>query len=148
MKLLKANLSTGQYLHITVDNPSTVMTHKRMRTSYMLNIGLQEVVVDMIMVMRGTVEISSLRQIFPFFNGNLNIEDFIDWIAEIDKFFDLIEVLEENIVKLMACRLNRGASTWWERLQNMKLHEGKQPVRTWYQKKKLLKKDLLTPDYE
>ena len=41
----------------------------------------------------------------PFFSGNLNIEDFINWITDIDKFFAYIEVLEEKRVRLVACRL-------------------------------------------
>ena len=76
-----------------------------------------------------------LKVDIPFFSGNLNIEDFIDWIAEIDKFFDYIEVPEEKIVKLVACRLKGGASSWWERLQNSRLREGKQPIRMWYRMK-------------
>ena len=40
------------------------------------------------------------------------MEDFIDWIVEIKKFFDYMEVSEEKIVKLMACKLKEGASAW------------------------------------
>ena len=42
----------------------------------------------------------------PFFSGNLNIEDFIDCIAEIDKFFDYIEVSEvmKGIVEISSLR--------------------------------------------
>ena len=47
-----------------------------------------------------------------FFSGNLNIEEFIDWIEEIDKFFYYKEVPEEKRVKLVACRLKGGASAW------------------------------------
>ena len=56
MKLLKANLSTGLFLRITVDNPTIVMIQRR-KTSCLPIIGLQEVVVDMLMTMKGMVVI-------------------------------------------------------------------------------------------
>ena len=37
-----------------------------------------------------------IKVYIPFFSDNLNIEDFIDWIVEIDKFFDYMEVPEEK----------------------------------------------------
>ena len=49
---------------------------------------------------------------------------------------------------LVACRLKGCASASWERLQNRRFCEGKEPVRTWYQMKQILKKDFLPPDYE
>ena len=56
MILLKANLSTGLYLHITMDNPSTVMIQRKRKTSYLVIISPQEVVViDMRMTMEGIV---------------------------------------------------------------------------------------------
>ena len=36
------------------------------------------------------------------------MEDFIDWIAEIDKFFDCMKVLVEKRVKLVGCGLKGG----------------------------------------
>ena len=83
-----------------------------------------------------------------YFNDNLNIEDFIDSIAYINKFFNYIGVPEENRVRLVACRLKVGASAWWERLQNRRICEGKQLIRTWYRIKQLFKKDFLPLGYE
>ena len=62
-----------------------------------------------------------LKVDIPFFSGNLNIEDFTNWVAEIDKLFDYMKVLDEKRVKLVACRLKGGASAWWEKLQNRRL---------------------------
>ena len=49
----------------------------------------------------------------PFFSGNLNIEGFMDWVADIDRFFYYIDVTEEKLVKLVACKLKGGVPGWW-----------------------------------
>ena len=46
-----------------------------------------------------------LKVDIPFFSSNLNIEDFIDWVTGIDRFFNYIEVSEEKRVRLVACGL-------------------------------------------
>ena len=51
-----------------------------------------------------------LKVDIPYFNRNLNSEDFIDWIADVDKLFDYMGVLEEKRVRLVDCRLKGGAS--------------------------------------
>ena len=51
-----------------------------------------------------------------------------------------MEVPEKKRMKVVAYRLRGGASAWWE--NNRRFREGKQPVRTWYWMKQLLKKDF------
>ena len=58
MMLLKANLLIGLFLHITIDNLSTVMSQKRRRSLYLPIIGLQEVVAGMFETLTGMVETS------------------------------------------------------------------------------------------
>ena len=59
MKLFKANLLTGLFLHIIVNNLSTVMSQKRRSSLYLLTIGLQEVVAGNFVTSKGIVVISN-----------------------------------------------------------------------------------------
>ena len=61
----------------------------------------------------------------PNFNGTFNIDEFLVWLAEVERFFDYRDVLEELRMKSVAYRLKGGASAWWERVQSRWLREGR-----------------------
>ncbi|GKD99581.1 uncharacterized protein Tco_1387565, partial [Tanacetum coccineum] len=84
-----------------------------------------------------------LKVDLPFFNGNLNIFDFLDWIAEVERFFEFVEITENKQVKLIAYR-----SSWWEQVQNQHRRVGKQPTRSWPKMKRMLMGRFLPPDYD
>ena len=48
----------------------------------------------------------------PSFSRNLDMKSFLDWIYEVDKFFDMIYVLMEKQAKFVAYKLKRGVATW------------------------------------
>ncbi|KAH7667521.1 hypothetical protein IHE45_12G064300 [Dioscorea alata] len=79
----------------------------------------------------------------PSFNGSMAIDEFLDWIAEIDRFFSYMETPPEKLVRLVACHLKGGASAWWEWIQSRRGRKGKGPIRTWYRIKYLLKREFL-----
>lgn len=45
-----------------------------------------------------------LKMDTPYFNGNLHIEEFIEWMTEVVWFFDFINNAEECQVKLVVLR--------------------------------------------
>ena len=53
-----------------------------------------------------------LKVDIPYF-GSLGIEDFLDWVADVDRFFDYTATPAERRVRLVACRLKGMASAWW-----------------------------------
>jgi len=49
----------------------------------------------------------------PSFSGNLDIKSFLDWVYEVEKFFDMAYILEDKHVKFVANKLKEGATAWW-----------------------------------
>jgi len=84
----------------------------------------------------------------PLFNGHLQIEDFLDWVMEVERFFDYMSIREDRKVKLVAYKFKGGASAWWEKLQISRTRQGKRPVTSWLKMKRLLKAQFLPPDFE
>ncbi|XP_034888842.1 uncharacterized protein [Populus alba] len=89
-----------------------------------------------------------MKMDLPSFNGQLQIEGFLDWLVLVERFFNYMDIPEDKRVKLVAYRLLGGASAWWEQLQTMRLRQGKGMVQTWAKKKWLLRSRYLPPDYE
>jgi hypothetical protein len=46
----------------------------------------------------------------PSFNGHLQIEDLLDWVMEVERFFNYMSICEDRKVKLVAYKFKGGAS--------------------------------------
>jgi hypothetical protein len=83
----------------------------------------------------------------PEFHGNLSPEDFVDWLNTVERVFKYHEIPEAKKTKLVAIKLRRRASAWWEQLQVQRLHRGKTKVQSWVKMKKELSDQFLPYNY-
>ncbi|KAJ0522028.1 putative nucleotidyltransferase, Ribonuclease H [Helianthus annuus] len=79
----------------------------------------------------------------PDFEGGVAPDDFLDWVHTVERVFDLREVPDHLKVKLVAMKLKKHASLWWEHLKRKRLQEGKSRVESWEKMKRLLHKKFL-----
>lgn len=84
----------------------------------------------------------------PNFYGNLDLEAFLDWIYEVEKFFDIMDIPEDRQVKIVAYKLRGGASAWWENVQDTRSRQGRRPITVWTRMKELMRGRFLQPDFE
>jgi len=48
----------------------------------------------------------------PTFYGHLQIEYFLDWVMEVERFFDYMSISKDHKVKLVAYKFKGGAFAW------------------------------------
>ena len=51
------------------------------------------------------------------YDGNLSAKGLIDWIGELDIYFDYEEVEEDKKVKLVVKRIKGHVALWWDSVQ-------------------------------
>ena len=88
-----------------------------------------------------------LKADIPMYEGRIQPDEFIDWLNTVERVFDYQDVPEEEKVKIVAIKLKKHASIWWEQLKMKRAREGKSKIRTWEKMKKELRKKFLPEGY-
>ncbi|PWA60613.1 reverse transcriptase domain-containing protein [Artemisia annua] len=83
------------------------------------------------------------RMEIPEFDGGVQPDEFIDWLHTVERVFDLKEVPDYLKVKLVAVKLKKHASLWWEHLKRKRAQERKNKIDSWDKMKRLLQKKFL-----
>jgi hypothetical protein len=52
----------------------------------------------------------------PMYEGNLYVEDLLDWVRSMEKHFDYEEVDENKKVKQVVTKIKGHATLWWDEL--------------------------------
>ncbi|GJW89313.1 multiprotein-bridging factor 1a [Tanacetum coccineum] len=88
-----------------------------------------------------------LKADIPVFEGKIQPDEFIDWLNTVERIFDYQDVLEDVKVKIVAIKLKKHASVWWEQLKLRRARENKSKIRTWEKMKRELRKKFLPDGY-
>jgi hypothetical protein len=64
------------------------------------------------------------------YEGNLDVEELLDWIRSMDTHFDYEDVDEEKKVKHAVTKLKGHATLWWDELQAERRSKGKQRIKS------------------
>ncbi|GJY57039.1 hypothetical protein Tco_0456154 [Tanacetum coccineum] len=62
------------------------------------------------------------------FDGKLHPDDFLDWLQTVERIFDLRDIPDNVKVKLVAIKLKKYASLWWEHIQLQRYRNGKHKI--------------------
>eukprot|EP00253_Pinus_taeda_P018619 PITA_18619 len=82
------------------------------------------------------------------YDGSLSIDVVLDWISEMDKYFECEEVSEDRRVKFVATKLKGHVALWWDSVQNERKRLNKTPIKTWTRMVAKLKGGFLPRDYQ
>ena len=88
------------------------------------------------------------RPKFPTDAGSLIAEHLIDWISELDKYFEYDEVEEDKRVRLVVTRLKGHASLWWDSVQIERRRNNKPLIKSWDRMVEKVRAQLLPKYYQ
>jgi len=86
----------------------------------------------------------------PEFEGQLkllNPDEFIDWMNTVERVFEYKDIPDGKKVKLVALKVRRYASIWWNNVLRERTQKGKGKICTWRKMKEKVKSKFLPPHY-
>eukprot|EP00253_Pinus_taeda_P003758 PITA_03758 len=88
------------------------------------------------------------RHELPTYDGSLSADVLLDWLSEVNNFFEFEETSEDKQVKFAATKLKGHASLWWDSVQAERKRLHKQPIKKWARMEAKLKEKFLPKDYQ
>jgi hypothetical protein len=81
------------------------------------------------------------------YEGNLDVEELLDWVRSMDKYFEYEDVDEEKRVRHVVTRLKGHAVLCWDELQAKMRNKGKQKIKNCDRMVAKLKEKSMPKDY-
>ena len=104
--------------------------------------GLEEQLIRALDLNGGGIRI----EVADFF-GKLHAEDYLDWEASLENYFEWKPMTEARKVLFVKLKLKGTALQWWKRVEEQRVRQGKQKISTWEHMKAKMRKQFLPADY-
>jgi hypothetical protein len=91
---------------------------------------------------------AKVKMDIPVYEGNLDVEELLDWIRALDTYFDYEYIKEDKKVRHAIMRLKGHASLWWDELQADRHCQGKQKIKSWDRMIAKMKEKFIPRDYQ
>ena len=82
------------------------------------------------------------------FSGNLKPDELIDWINELEEYFEYEDIRDPDRVKFAKAKLKGHAKIWWQEVQLERNRRGKEKITRWDRMVDKLKKQFIPVDHE
>ncbi|GAV90638.1 hypothetical protein CFOL_v3_34045, partial [Cephalotus follicularis] len=66
----------------------------------------------------------------PDFHGKMHADDFFDWESSLENYYDWKPMSDDRKVLFVKLKLKGTTLLWWKRLQEHRIRQGKQRIRT------------------
>ncbi|GJU08713.1 hypothetical protein Tco_1125143 [Tanacetum coccineum] len=73
----------------------------------------------------------SVKVDIPNFEGKSHPDDFIDWLYTVERVFNIKNLSDEQKVRIVAFKLKKNESIWWEHVMKQRTREGKSKIMSW-----------------
>ncbi|KAL4573498.1 hypothetical protein LXL04_020306 [Taraxacum kok-saghyz] len=90
---------------------------------------------------------SAFRMEIPEFHGNINADEFLDWLVAVEEVLDFKAVPRDRRVSLVATRFRGRAAAWWSQTKAQRARSGKTRIASWEKMKKHMKTAFLPHNY-
>ena len=82
------------------------------------------------------------------YDGRLSTEALLDWISELDKYFEYEEINEDKRVRFAVTKLKGHATLWWDSVQAERRRLNKPLIKKWDRMVAKMKGKFLPKDYQ
>ena len=78
---------------------------------------------------RASNHFSNFKVEMPEFEGWLDPNEFLEWLQTVERVFEYRDVPQDKKVKLVALKIRKYASFWWENVIKKRAKQGKSKIR-------------------